>query len=632
MSDALTGEQTAPLTLGMPLTAPSVEAAIAFLEEYLPPGILSSGSGRRRSRQLQPAGRRSDHGYLAFYRRFSLDAAPEIRALRSIESIRKHVQEQLTGPLADHWVSLQLTLFRAGRDGRPPYGGYTAAAGRHIPGIVLDLDGARMAPQYRRMLQEDPWAFKTAVEERLDLAGISMYLMLRSGPVGAQLALPLIANTGRPLRASEANLKRWELAAKGLCRLFADLGADPNAVRPTQPFVLPGLPRLKHPGFIPYVYAQRPGRRNNLIMLIRRLAELKMLHRSKAGETSLDVTSAQDIEQLLWEIREKAAGVIEGQRNVEAHRVGVMLLVKGATVEQAWDALDTWNRRNLPSLSSRELDGCLRSAERCRDRYPDKWAEMSKAPWNGLRSVLGLPRVASAGFYRHGRRRPLTPPKPWLVRKTTGGREHYEEVAERLLRLVAGEGGHLEMTQQQIADFIDSNRSTVKQVLKRLAASGRLIVATQRGRGGKTTLLLPRDISAETDSGLENGHSRISSEAAKTGVWVGRASEQENPFAAEALPGVFDGPGAVLADLCRRRLGVDLWSCRPVPVVSVLNCGARVCRLVARTELGRAFLQGLMSVGGIVELERRLGCRVELELARVAPIRPWGGPPKDEPP
>lgn len=509
-----------PLSFSMPLTAPSVQEAMDFLEWAVPSGVFSAGSGRRRGETPLPPGHRSDQGFLVFYRRLQGEAVPDMIALKSRRSISRYLQNQLdAGAEADHWVCTQITQYRGGRDGKAG-ATFRSDGARHILGIVADLDGHRMDPMYRRMLEKDGRGFVAALEAHLSALGVDAYQVVRSGPEGLHLYLPLIRNDGKPLRASPDTLADWERAAKGVCRYLETFGADANAVRAVQPFVIPGLPRAKHPGFIPYVVVRRDGARANLYALIRQLAALKQLMRAKPLQVAAapSHTSVQNVAAILHEIRTVAAGVSQGERNQVAHDIAVYLLCKGARAEEALAAMQDWNNRNSPPLLEHELRSCLSSAERCEHANPRVWAEMQRAAWFRLRSILGLPTCRVAGYHLQGRWRPLTPRKSWEDRKTHGGREHYEEVAERVLRFVAGEGGRIEMTQAEIADMIDTNRSTLRAVLKLLEGNGLLLIVTRRGRGGKSVLSV---LEPSTDNVTENGHSGYSSEAAEMGAGVG---------------------------------------------------------------------------------------------------------------
>jgi chromosome partitioning protein len=501
-----------------------------FLQLVVPPTVFSRGSRDRRGQQDKPlaAGRKSDQAFLIFYHRDNLDESPRLKPLKSPASIRQYLTEQVHGPCAEHWCCLQLTQYRARRDGKQ-LPSYTTETGRHMLGIVLDLDGKRMAAHYRGQLKNGWETFRTTVEARLERLMIEEYYLVRSGPEGAHLYIPLVRPDGLPLRASEKNVARWERAARGVNRLFVDLGADQNAVRPTQPFVIPGMPRLKWTGFVPHLIARRGGTRTNLFTLLRRLSELKLMPRQEKIRDRvlplLTATGQRDIDTILEEIAVQADGVSRGCRNDVAYKVAVYLLCKGATSIEAWDAMVAWNERNGPPLSGRELNRCLDSAERCSARSPQKWMEMQQAAWHSLRGTLELPG-GSSGFIKNGRWHPITPAKPWEQRKAEGGREHYEEVAERLLRLVAGEGAEgLEWTQEEIANFIDTNRSTLRAVLELLKESGRLGVVTRKGRGGKTVLTLPTVEQEQSAIKVtENGHSGNSSEAAQMGARVGTAA------------------------------------------------------------------------------------------------------------
>lgn len=525
MSSALALE-TVATCVPEPLVGPSVDAAMEFLQFIVPPTVFSSGSRdrRRRKDKLLATNRKSDQAFLVFYRRDNLEGSPQLKPLKSPASIRQYLAEQVSRHVAEHWCSLQLTQYQARRDGKH-LASYSTETGRHILGIVLDLDGKRMAACHQAQLQSGWRTFRMAVEARLEQLMIEEYYLVRSGPEGAHLYIPLVRPDGLPLRVSEKNVARWERAARGVNRFFTDLGADPNAVRPTQPFVIPGMPRLKWPEFIPHLIARRGGIRTNLFTLIRRLSELKLMPRRERNRVlPLPAAAAhRDVDTILQDITQRAVGVPSGCRNDVAHKVAVYLLCKGATRRAAWAAMVAWNKRNAPPLSGRELYHCLRSAERCKDRSPQKWLEMQQAIWRSLRGTLEL-QGDSTGFIKNGRWHPITPAKPWEQRKAEGGREHYEEVAERLLRLVAGEGGgRLQLTQEEIANRIDTNRSTLRAVLELLKVSGRLEVLTKKGRSGKTVLTFPFAEPAHPSVKVtENGHSGNSSEAAEMGVWAGR--------------------------------------------------------------------------------------------------------------
>jgi hypothetical protein len=243
------------------------------------------------------------------------------------------------------------------------------------------------------------------------------------------------------------------------------------------------------------------------------------------------------------------------------------------------NALSAWNQRNDEPLPERELRRCRSSAERCRTRSEQRWAEMQAAAWHGLRSLLNLPQMT--GWYtRDGRWRPITPAKDWASRKYGGGREHYEEVAERVLRLVAGEGGRLEMTQVEIANTIDTNRSTLRAVLGLLETSGRLMVTSRKGRGGKTILETP--VSAQAPSSVEsteNGHSGNSSVAVEYGAWVGPAVP-----AAGAVPMVSSAdPQQVVSEVLQEFWGLSLHAHQEVRLLASFGSRGAV-RLVG---LGR---------------------------------------------
>lgn len=589
-------------SLPMPLTAPSPEAGLEFLQ-LLVGSVMSSGAGRRRRAPGTPPERRSDQGFLTFYRLEDPEGSPTIKPLKSPGSILRYLQQQIEEPLAEHWVGLQTTQYRALRDGKVVQLGYTADQSRHIMGFVFDFDGSRMDPLYLSLLRDNYPAFREAVEAYLEALGIDEYLMVRSSLDGVHLYVPLVRPDGRSLRAREKTLDDWQRAAKGMCHFLAAFGADGNAVKPTQPFAIPGIPRRKHNGFIPYVIAYRPGERANLYELIRRLSDFKVMSRAQRDQEILDERPDQDVEAILTEIRDKAAGVAHGSRNATAHRVAGYLFSRGADAADVWEALSAWNQRNGPPLPRRELRRCFLSAQRGVDDFDADWQDMKRAPWNGLRAELGLPTVMMTGYRKDGRWRPLTPPKPWEVRKACpGGREHYEEVAERLLRLVAGEGerGRLELPQSEICERIDTNRSTLRAVLDMLEASGRLTVTTKRGRNGATVMELPAVTGAVASEVTENDHSRINSEAAEMGAWVGLAGLGAPVAGVTVVADVLDG-------LLRDVFGESRVPLRcSWPVVAVLHAAAGWWRLVPRLPVAVELVKHLVDVGGEEEFNRRL--------------------------
>lgn len=610
MSAAIIQErQRAPLCLDMPLAVPSAEAAMAFLNDYLPPGILSSGSGRRRQKDqvALPDGRRSDQGYIALYRQDSADLAPSITMLKSPTSILAYLRAQIGAAPAEHWVATQLTQYRSRRDGKVHEGSFSAETGRHILGVTVDLDGKRMASRCREMVTSDWWAFRAAVEDLLDQLSIEEYYLVRSGPEGAHLYLPLLRPDGRPLRATEANLGRWERVSRGLHRHFAELGADENAIRLVQPFAVPGIPRAKHPGFIPYVAARRRGSRADLFALTRRLSVLKLMPRaSKPAVVPLPSPALRhDLGGLLEEISLQAGGVGAGERNRTAYRIGVYLLAKGASAAETWSALQRWNRRNDPALSDRELRRCLHSAERCPGRSATRWAEMQEAAWRGLRGLLGLPTGTVAGYRRDGRYCPITPAKSWEERKQNGGREHYEEVAERLLRFVAGEGRQVEMTQAEICNHIDTCPSTLKAVLKLVKQGGLLLVATRRGRGGMTILTLPDEVSLPPDVSTENSSCGNSSEAVEQGAWVGSDGSVPTPITPKSVDSAPESPVHLLQVVVLARLGLDLRALDSTEIGVSWSASAG-WRVVGMTRAGQEILRLLERAGGLAEWRRRI--------------------------
>jgi hypothetical protein len=596
-------------SIPMPLTEPSVQAAIDFLGWIVPPGVFSAGSGRRRRRgeSSLPPGGRSNQGFLVMYCRPEGAEIPRMVAFKSRASISRYLEQELAREAADHWVCTQITQYRARRDGKPVTT-FTTAGARHILGMVADLDGHRMEPEYRRLFQEDWWGFITALEAHLDGLGVESYRIVRSGPEGLHVYLPLIRNDGLPLRASEKTLMDWERAAKGVCRYLTAFGADTNAVRAVQPFAIPGMPRAKYPGFIPHVVLGRDGARANLYALTRRLSELNMLMQTKPlAVVCAPATTTSDVTALLEEIRTQASGVKQGDRNQAAHDIAVYLLCKGARSEAAWEALKDWNDRNSPPLPERELRRCLDSAEQCQYNHPQKWGEMQRAAWFRLRSLLDLPAVKRAGYMANGRWRPLTPRKSWEERKYGGGREHYEEVAERVLRFVAGHGGSVERTQAEIVNVIDTNVSTLKAVLKYLMTAGKLTVATKRGRGGTTTLTLPASLEPVVGQVTENGQCGFSSGVAKKGVWVG--SRGLEPLM--GVEGVFEA-----------FFGVSLQRvCGSLAVTAVDESTVVLC---ARDWVGRDLLWALKAADLMGAVSCRLGRMVLVDEGMGVDLDPGG--------
>ncbi|HWI52498.1 MAG TPA: primase C-terminal domain-containing protein [Symbiobacteriaceae bacterium] len=621
----------------MPLTGPSVQAAMEFLQWVIPGTVLSAGSGRRRRRGdlRQAEGRRSDQGYPLFYWQSDESSAPHIRPLKALPSIEAYLQEKVNGELAEHWVATQITQYRAGRDGVTLAGGFSATTARHILNIVADLDGKRMDPMLRRLLIEDWWAFLEALNARLSTVGIERYLVVRSGPGGVHVYVPLLRPDGRPLRASEKNLAVWDLAAKGLNRLLEDCGADANAVKPTQPFAIVGVPRAKHPGFVPYVAARRDGKATDLFQLIKRMSELKLMPASRPAEViALPTAEAGDrAAALLEEIRTEAAGVSHGGRNKAAHDIAVYLLCKGIPVRETETALKEWNERNDPPLSRKELRRCIRSAERRAQNRDQQWSEMKAAPWRRLRGDLGLATPRMAGYTRAGRWRPLTPRRAWEDRKQDGGREHYFEVAERVLRFVAGEGGLVTMKQADLASLIDTNRSTLQAVLASLKASGRLLVTTTRGRCGKTVLEMPEPSgSGLSDKVTENDSSRISPEGVQMGAWVGPAGSlpvgplvEAAPVGSVAEPAPAGDVHSALASVAHAVIGLDERAYQPGWVLVVVSAVGGWL-VVARNQVGGDLLHAVDVAGGRAMLAQMLGADVRFVYGSGRdPRRPGGG-------
>lgn len=635
MSSVLIRESSSALpSLPIPLTSPSPRAAEDFLTWMVPATVLSDGSGRRRHRgeTLRADGRRSDQGFLAFYRQSDDSEAPAIRAMKARPSIATYLQEQAVGELAEHWVATQITYYRAGRDGSALTGGFSAATARHILGIVADLDGKRMDPMMRQLLLGDWWAFRDALEARLGALGIERYLVVRSGPDGVHIYVPILRPDGRPLRASEANLAAWERAAKGLNRQLEDMGADFNAVKATQPFAIPGIPRSKHRGFVPYVAAKRDGRAADLFALIRRMSELKLMPAAKPARViPLPHHGADGMAAaLLEEIRMKAAGVDQGGRNQVAHDIGVYLLCKGATVHEMESALTAWNERNEPPMSQKELQRCMRSAERRAQDQDEQWAEMKAAPWRRLRGLLSLDVPKVVYFHKGGRRHPLTPPKPWLERKENG-REHLEEIEERLLAFVAIEGV-VELTQSKIADAINACPASLKVVLKRVKASERLVVTTTRGRNGTTRLELPPIVEVSTDAPVEKGYSRIAPVGVQKGEWVGPAVSLPDQTLVEVCPAVLCSvpcPAVdiydALAAVARSVPGLDYRASLLGSVVVVVDRGGGWL-VVSRDQAGGDLLRAIELAGGREALGQLLGGFVRFVYGSGRdPRRPGGG-------
>lgn len=510
--------------VAVPLSAPNADAAWEFLAWLIPSTVFSAGSGRlrRRGPRLQD-GQRSDQGFLVFSRA-DRGRVRQI-ALKSPATIRSYLADQVAGELADHWVAVQSTQYRSRRDGRGA-GGFTAETTRHLLGITIDLDGHRMDPAYGELLNRDWYAFREIVDEVLAGVGVERYRLVRTSPGGVHVHIPLMTPAGRPYRAGEQTVRQWQMVCEGLCRLLRGLGADANAAaRLTQPFVLPGLARAKHSGYVPYVAGGQDGDYSTLPELLRALAARKLLTGRKLFPVGPSPSPSRDaIAEALADIAERAVGVPAGGRNDTSFRVATYLLSRGASEAQTWMAMSAWNRKNDPPMPERELRGRLASALRSKERNPVRWARGAAAPWRRLRAELGLP-LPQSGYSRNGRWRPLTPRRSWEDRKRSGGREHYTEVEERLLRWVAGEGGQVSVTQAQICNAIDTHRSTLKAVVRRLEASGALSVTTKRGRGGLTTLTaVPL---------AQNGPSRINTVGAQPGVWVGGAGA---PGDASGLP------------------------------------------------------------------------------------------------
>lgn len=489
-----------------PLTRPSVDAAIEFIHEIIPTSIFGGSNGRRR-RQPGNLGA-NDQGFLVFYRQDHPDDIPQQVPLRSPDSLLRYLEGQLVADLAEHWVCLQSTQYGSCmRDGKRIRGAsFSAAHTRHIPAMVVDMDPGLMSAEVRRLIQEDWEKFIAVVSGLLEQIGVTWFRIVRSSLGGAHVYLRLAKPDGRPLGANEKTRAVWDRTAKALCRYFSAFGADPNAVKVTQPFVIPGLPRMKHNGYVPYVAASRDGEYTDLYALLRELARRKLVYREAIAEP-LEVPQGTPADEFLADVRQHACGLRDGRKRA-IYGIAVAGLAKGGTEQAVWEVMTEYNGRCTPPLSEKQLRKAFRSAQRCQTRHSQLWRTFSVVPWNRLRGELGMPTKQFIGFTRDGRRRPITPPKPRELRV----REHYEEVAERLLRFVAGEGGgRLRMTQADIAAWIGTNPNTLRAVLKKLAGEGRLEVVTKRGAGGLTELSSPTAQQAEATSAGDsvNEQSRI---------------------------------------------------------------------------------------------------------------------------
>lgn len=462
-------------TVGAPLTAPSLAAAMGFLATVLPDTVLGSAL-------------RSEQGYIAMYRKASGAADPVSVTIRGKAAIRRYLEAQLLAPLADHWFSAQITQYT-------DLGSNVAEKARHIVQVVLDLDGDRMAPEVQRLRTNDLPAFW----ERLDLAlaalGIGQYHLVASSPGGLHLHLPLVnSKNGRLLGANEKTLNDWKRTVDGLRSALTDFGPDKNAVRPTQPFVIPGLPRLKHPGFIPYYLGGRSGPATDLYALLNGLVRLRYAQPERRAHLTLHRgTKAEFLAYLLKEIIHTARSFAEREgRNVAAHRIAAYLLAKGATRQQAWEAMSVWNARNTPPLTDHELDKCLSSAEtdRARPGKATRWAQMAAAPWNKTRALLGLPPVARR-----------SPRQSRARAREERQRDHYGEVAERALRYIRDQQT-VTMKQEELADLLATNRSTLRIILQNLQEAGTITITPTRGRYGKTVVTYVQPGEAQGTPGL----------------------------------------------------------------------------------------------------------------------------------
>jgi len=449
---------------GEPLSSPSLDATWAFLRLVLPDTVFA-GSAREK-------------GYVVFYRKEDPDGEPTTTTLRGEGPIRRYLTGVSTASLAENWFSVQSTQYSdRGRN--------TGDMTRHLPYIVLDLDGDRMAADLLDLRLTNFPAFLSRLDEALTNLGIACYYLMVSSRGGLHAYIPLMnSRTGQLLGANEKTLNDWKRTSDGLRLALEEFGTDNNAIRVTQPFVLPGLPRKKHAGFVPYFAGGRSGTRSDMYALLNTLVRLRYAQPEQRAHLAVHRPDGSSfLSRLLQEIAHMARGFRIGgkgnpARNVAAHRIATYLLAKGATEKQAWDAMLLWNQRNTPPLTEQELKKCLRSAasDKARKRKSKVWAQMAGAPWNKARAFLGLAPVTRRSF------------RPSRARsREERQRDHFTEVAERTLRYVRDQGSVI-AKQAELADLLDTNRSTLRVVLKALLQAGRITLSTTRGRSGTTVI------------------------------------------------------------------------------------------------------------------------------------------------
>jgi len=120
---------------------------------------------------------------------------------------------------------------------------------------------------------------------------------------------------------------------------------------------------------------------------------------------------------------------------------------------------------------------------------------MAAAPWNKARALLGLPPVARR-----------SPRQSRAKAREERQRDHYGEVTERALRYIRDQQT-VTMKQEELADLLATNRSTLRIVLHNLQQAGSITITTTRGRYGRTVLAYVQPGDALGTTALSTSHS-----------------------------------------------------------------------------------------------------------------------------
>lgn len=471
-----------------------------------------------------PSGRRSDYGA----RKLTIQRAPghvlEI-AFSNEHSMRRYLQNMVNQEPCEIWESTNTAFMGTGwRNGQRDWSvTLNEAYTRFVQAVVIELDMRHASAHCIDLYTTDPSAFYMQIDDILAGLGVDDYSVKKTNPVyGFHIVLPLSRQDGGMLRSSENTIAVWKQVSLALHSHFEQYGSDPQAAgRLVQPYILPGLPRAKHPGFIPYIAVDRQGARTHLYTLKKHLAELGQVprHASSTSSQQTQHTANHSTEKhdFVKEVRELAQGVEKGRRNNIASRIIAMLILKEGLSKRTQEAVAVWNQRNDPPLPERELNRLWATTARQIDHAAEKWIQMANAMWITLRIELGVIEAQTKGQAKG-----LPHWKNWgrthAERMAAGGREHNHEIAEKILRYVTDQG-EFRGSQAALADLIGSSKRTVALVIKEMAASGAIVLITKRGIGGYTAISLPMvETTEQTEKNLQTPSNYPN---AKWGRWVG---------------------------------------------------------------------------------------------------------------